>query len=178
LENREWTVKKDFGHSLDWACATFIPGDDKTVYITGGYYWAQLSEVWVYSFEFDNYTRMENNLEVPLTTHGCTGYVKPDNTKTVIIAGGEGIGFAKTVAAWIYDVEQDQWDPLPDLPTARAYNILRNVNNTIYSFGGHDATGVSMTEIVKLNPEVDTEWTYVGDMSVGAKVPIVVPYNL
>ena len=72
-------------------CATFVPGHNNKVYISGGYQDVVASgyglpsaitdKIYAYNFETDDYDLIGNTPETPLAYHGCIGITNNQNQK-------------------------------------------------------------------------------------------------
>ena len=85
LQNGEWTQIKNFPTAMWGGCATFVPGHNNKVYISGGYQDVVAStitdKIYAYDFEADEYELIGNTPETPLAYHGCVGITNSENQK-------------------------------------------------------------------------------------------------
>ena len=66
-------------------CATFIPGDNGKVYISGGYQDSTktliTNKIYAYDFSIDDYELIGETPDTPLGDHACTGLLNDQGAK-------------------------------------------------------------------------------------------------
>ena len=70
-------------------CATFIPGDNAKVYISGGYQDSTktliTNKIYAYDFSNDDYELTGETPETPLGDHACTGLLNHQGAKCLFL---------------------------------------------------------------------------------------------
>ena len=70
-------------------CATFIPGDNGKVYISGGYQDSTktliTNKIYAYDFSNDDYELIGETPETPLGDHACTGLLNHQGAKCLFL---------------------------------------------------------------------------------------------
>ena len=70
-------------------CATFIPGDNGKVYISGGYQDSTktliTNKIYAYDFSIDDYELIGETPDTPLGDHACTGLLNDQGAKYLLL---------------------------------------------------------------------------------------------
>ena len=128
------------GRMVNWGCATFMPNDDKFVYIlTGNDATYPTFDIYRYDFDLDSYALiMKNSSVTNLEAASCVGYTDSMNHNNLISIGGT-TGSTDTVNKYqvrVLNLTSNIWSYLPDIPVESMSAKLFVDGNYLYAIGG------------------------------------------
>lgn len=169
-------------------CATFVPGDDDSVYLIGGFNQDTqkfIKTIHRYQFSTNEFTDLEKDMPVNggIKLHSCVGVEATNGDKIVVVIGGHvGIdsdqneGYTDTVRT--FNVETKQWGLWPSyaLPSVLHRSIF--ANGFIYTAGGKDSDDAYIQKIFKMEPSAEGSWEEFAELDLEeTESPYLIMYN-